>query len=219
MDKIEELFKMLDDWRKLPAYQLERRADIFFALYLKEILGESQGTSNDLIIIPEFPLISKGNHTNKVDYFVWDRIKNKTYLIELKTDKKSVNKKQINYLMMASKKSPIDLLMAIEKVAISKNADAKYKGLFKYLKKHQVLDYEGDLPGKWKSHWKTLINNYKRNFTIINVNHNQVIYILPKEDHKIPKEMIQIDFLKIEKYISNKDEIANLFCKSLRDWI
>lgn len=39
MIKIEEIFDWLDRWRQLPAYQLERRADIFFALYLPEIIA------------------------------------------------------------------------------------------------------------------------------------------------------------------------------------
>ena len=35
---IERVFKLLDNWRHLPDYQLERRADIFFALFLPEVL-------------------------------------------------------------------------------------------------------------------------------------------------------------------------------------
>jgi hypothetical protein len=34
----DRLFDLLDDWRRLPAYQLERRADIFFALHMEEII-------------------------------------------------------------------------------------------------------------------------------------------------------------------------------------
>jgi len=33
---INELFDLLDDWRNLPSYQLERRADIFFAIHLEK---------------------------------------------------------------------------------------------------------------------------------------------------------------------------------------
>ena len=36
----EDVFELLDDWRHLPAYQLERRADIYFAMYLPELLAE-----------------------------------------------------------------------------------------------------------------------------------------------------------------------------------
>ena len=37
-NKIEKIFSNLDIWRKLPKYQLERRLDIFFTIYLKEIV-------------------------------------------------------------------------------------------------------------------------------------------------------------------------------------
>ena len=33
-----QLFDRLDEWRDFPNYQLERRADIFFSLYLVEAL-------------------------------------------------------------------------------------------------------------------------------------------------------------------------------------
>lgn len=55
MKKIVELFEKLDEWRFLPSYQLERRSDIFFALYLDVIFKELE---NEIIIeiIPEFPI-------------------------------------------------------------------------------------------------------------------------------------------------------------------
>lgn len=39
MKQIDTLFDRMDAWRHFPNYQLERRADIFFALYLPEGLG------------------------------------------------------------------------------------------------------------------------------------------------------------------------------------
>jgi len=38
MKQIDTLFNRMDAWRHFPNYQLERRADIFFALYLPEVL-------------------------------------------------------------------------------------------------------------------------------------------------------------------------------------
>ena len=36
--RIDRIFDLLDGWRHLPAYQLERRADIFFGLFLPDVL-------------------------------------------------------------------------------------------------------------------------------------------------------------------------------------
>ena len=52
---IDQLFDRLDDWRNLPAYQLERRSDIFFSLYLKDII-QSNYQQKVEHIIPEFPV-------------------------------------------------------------------------------------------------------------------------------------------------------------------
>ena len=52
---IDVLFDKLDMWRNLPAYQLERRADIFFAIYLKDIIQNKYRTIIDFTI-PEFPV-------------------------------------------------------------------------------------------------------------------------------------------------------------------
>jgi len=88
-NNITEIFKLLNNWRGFPAYQLERRADIFFAYYLPQIFT-MDGLSNTAIthdqIIPEFPLkIDEiSNRSNKVDYAVF--CKDMLYLVELKTN-------------------------------------------------------------------------------------------------------------------------------------
>lgn len=56
---IGKLFDQLDTWRHLPSYQLERRADIFFSLYLQEVLEDNKvglGIPIDDRLIPEFPV-------------------------------------------------------------------------------------------------------------------------------------------------------------------
>jgi hypothetical protein len=58
MNKINDIFDNLDDWRHLPAYQLERRADIFFSIYLPELLEQHYGFEIEGLV-PEFPLRSR----------------------------------------------------------------------------------------------------------------------------------------------------------------
>ncbi|MFC1936848.1 hypothetical protein ACFLYP_04200 [Chloroflexota bacterium] len=55
MNCVNELFDNMDDWRHLPAYQLERRADIFFSVSLPSLL-ESKFEIEIDDIIPEFPI-------------------------------------------------------------------------------------------------------------------------------------------------------------------
>lgn len=61
---ISGLFGLLDRWRHLPDYQLERRADIFFALFLPEVLRAHFAKQNrsieiNPVLIPEFPIKEK----------------------------------------------------------------------------------------------------------------------------------------------------------------
>ena len=39
-DPINHLFDQMDKWRHLPSYQLERHIDLFFSLYLPQVLEE-----------------------------------------------------------------------------------------------------------------------------------------------------------------------------------
>ncbi|HPD48392.1 MAG TPA: hypothetical protein P5279_17685 [Anaerohalosphaeraceae bacterium] len=53
---ISQLFDRMDAWRHLPNYQLERRADLFFSLYLPSVLESKFGVPVSPIVIPEFPV-------------------------------------------------------------------------------------------------------------------------------------------------------------------
>lgn len=56
MKTITDIFDKMDRWRNLPNYQLERRADIFFAIYLKTVLEAKYSVQLKEQIIPEFPV-------------------------------------------------------------------------------------------------------------------------------------------------------------------
>ena len=69
------MFANLDAWRHLPSYQLERRADVFFSLYLHEVLEAELGVELEPTLIPEFPIkrdlvlaVDPSGLSVKVDY-------------------------------------------------------------------------------------------------------------------------------------------------------
>lgn len=99
---INDLFNLLDQWREYPNYQLERRADIFFAVHLKEILRQTIGV-NVINIIPELPIRIGTiypeigiNKSYKVDYAAFTD-DGKVVLVELKTDDGSTRDSQYRY--------------------------------------------------------------------------------------------------------------------------
>jgi len=67
---VKGIFGLLNDWRNMPNYQLERRLDIFFAYFLPIILKSMAGecgidTEKHEYIIPEFPLWIGANAKGK----------------------------------------------------------------------------------------------------------------------------------------------------------
>jgi len=104
-DAVRLLFDLLDQWRHFPAYQLERRADIFFALYLPGIVEHALGVKVDSRVIPEFPIRKQhSRRSTKVDYLALSDDRSAAFLIELKTEMRSRNRRQDAYLADARRR-------------------------------------------------------------------------------------------------------------------
>ena len=85
---IKQVFRLIDKWRHLPGYALERRADIFFALFLPEVLEKHCGIKVKLPLIPEFSIDkeTENNRYRQADYFALSENGQKGILVELKTN-------------------------------------------------------------------------------------------------------------------------------------
>jgi len=94
---LKKIFRLLDDNKKYPKYQFERRADIYVNLFLPEVLKSEFNEEFDLII-PEFPLkyAEKTDHCSNMDYLAISKSAKLAVLIELKTDSNSLKLDQID---------------------------------------------------------------------------------------------------------------------------
>lgn len=125
---IERIFRRLDRWRHLPAYQLERRADIFFGLFLPEVIEDCLRTQRTTII-PEFPILKEdGFQSHKIDYFAYAS-NGASFLLELKTDMSSAmspeGREQKRRLKEATRRGLDELVRGV--VSICKRTQAKQK--------------------------------------------------------------------------------------------
>ena len=146
---IANLFDLLDRWRHLPNYQLERRADIFFALFLPEVLEKvlSKGNSQVEIkrpLIPEFPIRTDNdkNLSKKIDYFALSGDRERTFLIELKTDMKSIDKEQIRFLKRTAKRSLRCLIKDVLEICRASDEKAKYVHLLENLSRFGLVKHK-----------------------------------------------------------------------------
>jgi hypothetical protein len=119
MTHINAIFANMDVWRNLPAYQLERRADIFFSIYLPEILSHKFGVKIEGVI-PEFPIRVGTIHEKiainksfKVDYLAKANDSKTIIFVELKTDEGSRRDKQDWYLERAKQVGMAELLAGL----------------------------------------------------------------------------------------------------------
>ena len=140
------LFHNLDNWRHLPSYQLERRADIFFAIYLPAYL-EVLFNQKVQTIIPEFPVrvgtvkpYPTVNKSYKIDYVVRFKGVNEVLFIELKTYNESRRDEQDNYLNEAKEVNIPKLIDGIVQIEKATNAKPKYSHLFSLLVNAGFMD-------------------------------------------------------------------------------
>jgi len=201
---IDKIFANLDTWRHFPAYQLERRADIFFSIYLPEYLKSVRGY-DVRSVIPEFPIRVGTIHSKKwvnksfkIDYLITLRNPNQILFVELKTDQSSRRPKQDWYLKEARKAGMPALLDGLRKIYHATDSANKYRHLLRALKDAGLIRSIG------KTTFDIIEDKYKIS----------ILYLQPKgRGKKI------ITFIQLADFVGkNRDELSSRFSQSLREW-
>ena len=170
MSEILEVLRQLDDWRHLPAYQLERRVDIFFGMFLPAVIEKEFCVDVDEVI-PEFPLHkallvdqqspqfeSSSHHSVNVDFAVFGHKgeSRRLFLVELKTDMESLNCKQLENMKKARCAGPKHLIRGVKEAACHSRSKHKYEHLIRRLLELNYLQFD-DNRESTKSLRETLI--------------------------------------------------------------
>ncbi len=215
MKTLTNLFGLLTDWRELPAYQLERRADIFFALYLEDLLKYCGYFAPDeiLTIVPEFPAKHADTHqSDRIDYMVCSE--RKVVYVELKTDNHSIRSEQAEYLHNIQQRALKDVLEDIIAIYQATTARTKYRKLIEKL--DRWIEYREARAVEERC---TL-----RKDEIAKVESVEVVYILPtpqpiKSDQYEHQQICfdsLVKMLRDPKYAN--DPIAQAFADALATW-
>ncbi len=242
-DVINYLFDKLDNWRHHPKYQLERRVDLFFSLYLKEVLKEKFKDEKDFcmadVLIPEFP-VRKGtirkefkehphrNMSYNIDYLTTCKDSKNIIFVELKTDQKSINKRQTDYLEKTMETDFNLILEGIKELCKATKAKDKYYCLLKELQSLGLISnleglvdlmenakYNGRFPQK---EYQDLINNIE----ITNENHETHLVVIQPKISDSPKDNNKViitfdDFIRVVNRYN--DVISGRFKISLERWV
>jgi hypothetical protein len=226
-DQINKLFDRLDSWRHFPAYALERRADIFFSLYLSEVIGEKLGVQMNPELVPEFPIHLKtfgdvrgSNHSFKVDYLVVSSDLSKAALVELKTDDLSVKDEQCDKMLKVKAKGIVTFLDCLPEIYRA----SKGSGPRKYLHLFNQLDQIGIAPDSVRSLLRSKVNGGR------NMGHDTlrqgirmeclVVYVVPNKTSAMQSyDAVVIDFEFFAQVVEkHPDPLSLRFAKSLREW-
>ena len=218
---ITTLFALLDKWRHLPSYQLERRADIFFGLYLCDALNHHlrpRGITIDQRIIPEFPLgHTASRRSAKADYFALSSDRSHAFLIELKTDHRSLLPTQKRYLRETLTRDMGCLLRRLIGItnAAKPYARRKYFHLLWSLDDLGLIELPADLANKiYYGHSRGVhkcINEIRIASPLPAL---EVIHVLPRAN----QDMTCIDFKTFARVVQDRGEIGKRFAHYLRQW-
>jgi hypothetical protein len=223
MEKLAQAFALLDAWRHLPAYQLERRADIFFALYMKEVIASAAGALLRDEIIPEFPIKrdliwpeKPSKRPLKVDYVLFAKDGSRVYFVELKTDQWSRRRRQDEYLERARALGFRPILSGLLEVARATKAYTKYHHLLCTLERLGFLTLPSDLPSYLYPAPRRGLGKRWRAITLANrAPVIEVLYVQPRSDGDA--RCIGFDSV-IEHVLRHDDPVSRLFATYLERW-
>lgn len=151
MNFTKEIFILLLENKKFPAYQAERRIDIFINFFLEDILKHYDPKADYKFIAPEFPLRKVSSfQSTKVDYLCLKENssgENEILLVELKTDVGSFDEEQCRIYKRYEKWSDCldGLVEIIIKGKISFEFRLKYFHLMKVLVDKGLVQMERPL--------------------------------------------------------------------------
>lgn len=222
MNVINDLFDRMDNWRHLPNYQLERRADLFFAAYLKIVLEDKFQIKFKDQLIPEFPVHIRTIYPNKdtdksfkMDYLAIREDYSEIFLVELKTDMSSVREKQDKYLKDAADAGMTNLVKGLVEIFQVTNARRKYYHLFKTLEDLGIIELPKQLQDKTYSKNMVGVNKLIKELNVIkDIPGSRIVYIKPsgRGDNVITfREFANI----IKRY---DDPVSMRFIQSLEIW-
>ena len=222
MASIDQVFDRMDTWRHLPAYQLERRADLIFSLYIAQAIEAKFGVSVAPILIPEFPVrigtIFPGISTNKsykIDYVAFSSDGDEAFLVELKTESLSRRGSQDRYLQTAQRLEFPRLLEGILDIFRATNSFRKYYCLLLLLERAgqvrlpdsmQQIFAQDDLRGVLAASHQIQIAS--------RVSRSRIIYVQP---NGAGDDVIAFNELA-ETVRHHGDPLSQRFCQSLVEW-
>lgn len=200
---------MMIDWKKLPAYRAEPRIDSLIGYYLKDFLS---GKLGDPIkgIIPEFPLrlgtinpaINGKNYADrsyKVDFLVIGS-NGINYIVEFKTDVKSLRPEQDKYLIQGENIGTEQIIQGLLRISEVSSYKTKYKHLIDKIQRFGLIDENQKYTGLNPSMKKIYVIPNNRANSPDTIDFKDIVDWFQMKTKKDPFEMALMETLQIWYY-------------------
>jgi len=215
---INTVFDRLDAWRHFPSYALERRADIFFSVYLREVIEEELHVELADTIIPEFPLKhADNNQSDKVDYLLCSSDRLRIFLVELKTDLSSLRQTQSEYLSRAQTTGLTAILNDVCAIVKATNYRPKYHHLLRDLSNLGFLTLPPEIEAGLASGQSRQVAAALQKIAVAELSTSaiEIVYIQPQHSN----EPNRIDFETFARQVArHPDPLSQRFSESLLRW-
>ena len=223
MEPIAELFDRMDAWRHFPNYQLERRADIFFSLYLAEVLEAKLGFAVSRELAPEFPVRIGTIYADvpidksyKIDYLAMSADGTRPIFVELKTEGASRRASQDKYLVASQSVGLVALLDGLLDIYRATKAKRKYFSLLIQLERMNLIRIPASLGDIMAG--STLQGSTEASRAIevaaAAVERPRIVYVQPHGDGP--------DAISFQEFADevgrHSDLVSQRFAASLREW-
>jgi hypothetical protein len=217
MDPLDTVFRHLAQWRHLPAYQLERRADVFFSVYLRDVVEEVTGVPLEDVMIPEFPVKHDGTHeSDKVDYVLFAKDRSRVYFVELKTDGGSRRPSQDAYLKRAASRGFRHAVEGVRAIKLRSKEYGKYHHLAVLLQRLGYLSLPDNLADHIYREPRRGLSKLLERVVVAPLDSTiEVIYVQP---HEAEGDRC-IDFERFATHVRrHADVFSASFAAALMDW-
>ncbi len=228
---INDLFCLLDKWRHFPAFPLEARSEVLFALFLSTVLEncESVGVKVKPHIIPQFPLRQnrrdprtkkRTNHSNNVDFFALSENSKCAYLIELKTDMSSRRMEQDVYLTSSAEKYMDEILRDLKSIVQASSEKKKYFHLLSALSELGLISLPENLECKIFSKNSRGLKSSIDEISIVRSSRLEVVYVQPRKskEDKPDEAHHYIYFDEFAEIVESQGKLGRQFACYLREW-
>lgn len=226
-----EVLGQLDEWNRMPDFELERRLGTLYSLYLPVVLREHFRKDFECVAVPGFPLrlgtlarrtiVFRPNRSANVDFIALSKNPQRVFLVRVKYDTSPLSDREDRYLRMAADcevKALVDGALTISRAASDPRSYVHLIWGLSILGMVHVptgFSHEASLkgPGELRDALREVENR------VVSGPKPEVVYVQPRFDRESHRN--DVNYIYFEEFASALQGchiLGKRFAESLLEW-